>query len=44
VYISAGHRATQDTARELALRCTTSYRQPEPIRAAHHAAGAGRDD
>jgi deoxyribonuclease V len=44
VYISAGHRATQDTARELALRCTTSYRQPEPIRAAHHAAGAGRGD
>lgn len=39
VYISVGHRATLDTARELALRCTTRYRLPEPIRAAHNAAG-----
>ncbi len=39
LYISAGHRATQETARLLALRCTPRYRQPEPIRAAHHAAG-----
>ncbi len=39
VYISAGHRATLDTARDLALRCAARYRLPEPIRAAHHAAG-----
>lgn len=39
VYISPGHRATIDTARELILRCTTRYRLPEPIRAAHNTAG-----
>lgn len=38
VYISVGNRATLDTARELALRCTTRYRLPEPIRAAHKTA------
>ena len=40
VYISVGHRATLDTARELALRTTTRYRLPEPIRAAHNTAGS----
>jgi deoxyribonuclease V len=39
VYVSAGHKATLETARELVLRCATRYRLPEPIRAAHHAAG-----
>ncbi len=39
VYISPGHLADLPTALELALRCTTRYRLPEPIRAAHHAAG-----
>jgi deoxyribonuclease V len=39
VYISVGHRATLETARELVMRCVTRYRLPEPIRAAHHAAG-----
>jgi deoxyribonuclease V len=39
VYISPGHRATLDTARELVLRTTTRYRLPEPIRAAHNTAG-----
>lgn len=39
VYVSPGHRATLDTARELVLRCTTRYRLPEPIRAAHNTAG-----
>jgi deoxyribonuclease V len=39
VYISPGHRATVETAVKLALRCVTRYRLPEPIRAAHHAAG-----
>lgn len=39
VFVSVGHRATLDTARELVLRCTTRYRLPEPIRAAHRVAG-----
>ncbi|MCB9455482.1 MAG: deoxyribonuclease V [Anaerolineaceae bacterium] len=39
VYISPGHLADIPTATELALRCVTRYRLPEPIRAAHHAAG-----
>lgn len=39
VYVSVGHRATLDTARELTLRCTTRYKLPEPVRAAHRAAG-----
>lgn len=38
VFISVGNRATLDTACELVLRCTTRYRLPEPIRAAHEAA------
>jgi deoxyribonuclease V len=39
VYISPGHLADIPTAVELTLRCVTRYRLPEPIRAAHHAAG-----
>ncbi len=39
VYVSPGHRATLDTARELIMRCVTRYRLPEPTRAAHVAAG-----
>lgn len=39
VYVSLGHRATLETAVELVLRCTTRYRLPEPIRAAHGTAG-----
>lgn len=39
VYVSPGHRATVDTARDLVLRCAPRYRLPEPIRAAHHLAG-----
>jgi deoxyribonuclease V len=39
VYISVGHHATLDTAIELALRCTSKYRLPEPIRFAHNTAG-----
>ena len=39
VYISPGHQATIDSARDLILRCVTKYRLPEPIRAAHNAAG-----
>jgi deoxyribonuclease V len=39
VFISAGHLADLPTALELAMRCTTKYRLPEPIRFAHNAAG-----
>lgn len=39
VFISPGHHATPDTARDLILRCVTRYRLPEPIRAAHNTAG-----
>ena len=39
VFISVGHKATLDSAIELVMRCTTRYRLPEPIRAAHHTAG-----
>ncbi len=39
VFVSVGHRATLDTARDLVLACTPRYRLPEPIRAAHNAAG-----
>jgi deoxyribonuclease V len=39
VYVSVGHLADLDTARELVLRCCTSYRLPEPTRQAHRAAG-----
>ncbi len=39
VFISVGHRANLASAVELILRCTTRYRLPEPIRAAHNAAG-----
>ncbi|NDJ78864.1 MAG: deoxyribonuclease V, partial [Chloroflexi bacterium] len=39
VYVSVGHRATLETARELVQRCTTRYRLPEPTRAAHNTAG-----
>lgn len=39
VYISPGHLADLPTALELTMRCTTRYRLPDPIRAAHGAAG-----
>lgn len=39
VYISPGHRATIESARELVMRCSPKYRLPEPIRAAHNLAG-----
>lgn len=42
VFVSAGHRASLDTARELVLACAIRYRLPEPTRAAHNAAGLGR--
>lgn len=39
VFISPGHKATLDTACQLILNTVTRYRLPEPIRAAHNAAG-----
>jgi deoxyribonuclease V len=39
VYISVGHLSDLQTSIDLTLRCTTKYRLPEPIRAAHNAAG-----
>lgn len=39
VYISVGHLIDLPTCIELIMRCTTSYRLPEPIRMAHQAAG-----
>jgi deoxyribonuclease V len=39
VYISVGHLADLPTSIELTMRCTTKYRLPDPIRAAHNAAG-----
>jgi deoxyribonuclease V len=40
IYISVGHLGTLGTVQELVLQCTTKYRLPEPIRAAHNTAGA----
>ncbi len=39
VYVSSGHLIDLDSALKLVLACTTRYRLPEPIRAAHNAAG-----
>jgi deoxyribonuclease V len=39
VYISPGNHCDLDSARRIVLAGTTRYRLPEPIRAAHHAAG-----
>lgn len=36
VFISVGHRADLDQAREFVLNCTTRYRLPEPTRLAHN--------
>ncbi|MEO8606955.1 MAG: deoxyribonuclease V [Chloroflexota bacterium] len=39
VFISPGHLADLPTSIELVMACTPKYRLPEPIRAAHNAAG-----
>jgi deoxyribonuclease V len=39
VYISVGHLADLPTSVKMVMACTTRYRLPEPIRAAHNAAG-----
>jgi len=41
VYVSSGHHIDLDSAIALVLACTTRYRLPDPIRAAHNAAGQG---
>ena len=35
VYLSVGHRCDLDSGLELLRRCSSGYRQPEPLRAAH---------
>lgn len=39
VYISVGHLLDLDSALAIVMACTPKYRLPEPIRAAHNAAG-----
>jgi deoxyribonuclease V len=43
VYISPGHLIDLKSSIALVLRCVTRYRLPEPIRAAHNAAGQPAD-
>ncbi len=40
VYVSPGHLCDLRSAVQIVLACTTRYRLPEPIRAAHAAAGS----
>lgn len=42
LYVSVGHKVSPEAAPDLALRCCTKYRLPEPTRAAHEAANAFR--
>ncbi|MCU0475080.1 MAG: endonuclease V [Anaerolineae bacterium] len=39
VYVSSGHRIDLESGLALVMACTSRYRLPEPIRAAHRAAG-----
>jgi len=41
VYVSIGHRIGLQTAIDLVIACTPSYRLPEPIRVAHRLATQG---
>lgn len=43
VYVSPGHRIDLDSAIRLVMACTSKYRLPDPIRAAHNTAGV-KDD
>ncbi len=40
VFVSPGHRCDLASAHAIVMACVTRYRLPEPIRAAHRAAGA----
>lgn len=42
VFVSPGHRVSVDQAASLVLRCAPNYRNPEPLRAADHAANEFR--
>jgi len=42
VYVSVGHRIDLRNAVRITLACTTRYRIPEPLRAAHRLAGLKR--
>jgi len=42
VFISPGHLCGIEAAVDLALKCCTRYRLPDPIRAAHNLAGEAR--
>jgi deoxyribonuclease V len=44
VFVSVGHKIDLNTAVEVVLNCTTRYRIPEPIRAAHILANKLRTD
>lgn len=41
VYVSTGHKISLHTAVEFVLKCTTKFRIPEPLRAAHIACQGG---
>lgn len=43
IYVSPGHRINLESAIQLVMACTSKYRLPDPIRAAHNTAGL-RDD
>lgn len=43
VYVSPGHHMDLDSAIRLVMACTSKYRLPDPIRAAHNTAGV-KDD
>lgn len=38
IYVSIGHKVSLETAVHWVLQCTTRFRLPEPVRAAHHLA------
>ncbi|MGQ9524453.1 MAG: deoxyribonuclease V [Armatimonadota bacterium] len=42
VFVSTGHRVSPETAVQIVLSCCRGFRLPEPIRAAHAAAGRAR--
>lgn len=42
LFVSVGHEVSLRKAVSIVLSCTTRYRIPEPLRAAHHLASTGR--
>jgi deoxyribonuclease V len=43
VFVSQGYKIELDTAIRIVMLCTTRYKMPEPLRAAHMAAGEARN-